>query len=149
MKPNAGPMQVKPFDDQGIFRQVLSEFYAMRRSLGGRQGGAWEPPTDVYETDRDIVIKVSIPGVSPNQVAVKCNGEVITIGGFRRGPDPGSVLTYHQMEIRNGYFERRIVIHKPFDPNGATARYKDGFLYVFVPKAPKLVRHVLTIRLTT
>ena len=55
--------------------------------------------------------------------------------------------TYHQMEIRNGYFERRIVIHTPFDPNGATAEYADGFLCVLIPKAPELVRHVLSIRL--
>ncbi|KPK65972.1 MAG: hypothetical protein AMK73_01430 [Planctomycetes bacterium SM23_32] len=147
MTPNAGPIRARPLDDHNVFRQFLHDFYSLRRSLRGHRRDVWEPPTDVYETEQDIVIKMSIPGVKPQQVAVECNGEVLTICGVRKGPDPGSVRTYHQMEIRNGYFERRIVIHRPFDSSGAKARYEDGFLYVFIPKAPELVRHVLTIKL--
>jgi len=137
----------KPLDDSSVFREFLSEFYAVQRTLRSRGSDVWEPPTDVYETEGYIVIKVSVPGVKPSQVAVEFNGEIITICGVRKGPNPASVWTYHQMEIRNGYFERRIAIHKPFDPSRARAQLKDGFLYVLVPKAPELVRHVLTIRL--
>lgn len=136
-----------PLDERSLFHQLLHDFYATRRSLRGHYRDIWEPPTDVYETDEHIVIKVSIPGVKPDEVAVECNGEVLTICGVRRGPDAGVVRTYHQMEIRNGYFERRIVLRIPFDPRGATARYEDGFLYVFLPRATESVRHVLSIRL--
>jgi HSP20 family protein len=131
---------------RSLFRQFLQEFHAMRRSLRGHYRDVWHPPTDVYETDKDIVIKMSVPGIRTDQVAVECNGDVITICGVRKGPGPGSVRTYHQLEIRNGYFERRIVLHIPFDPNGATARYEDGFVYVVIPKAAELVRHVLSIK---
>jgi HSP20 family molecular chaperone IbpA len=147
MKSDVRLVQARPFDSHGLLRQLLGDLHAMQRSLGGCQGRAWEPPTDVYETDKDVVIKVSIPGVSLNQCRVTVNGEVVTVCGVRNGPDPGSVVTYHQMEIRNGYFERHIVVHKPFDPDRATGRYEDGFLYVFIPKAPELVRHLVTIRL--
>jgi len=148
MKPYPGAVGLGPLQDNPQFQRFLNDFYAMRRRLGGRRRQTWEPRTDVYETDAHIVIKVAIPGVAQDQLAVKVNGEVITICGYRPGPDPGTVRAYHQMEIHNGYFERRIVLHKPFDPNGATARYTEGFLYVHVPKAPELVRHVLAIRVT-
>ena len=147
MDPYTSAVRAKPVDDRGLFRQFLNDFYAMRRRLGSRHGDVWQPPTDVYETQEHIVIKVSIPGVRPAQAVVQFNGELIRISGVRRGPDPGSVLTYHQMEIRNGYFERSIIVHRPFNPDGARAEYKDGFLYVYVPKAPELVRHVLSITL--
>ncbi len=137
-----------PPEPEDGFGRLLSEFYTMRRSLGGTRGSAWQPKTDVYETDEQIVIKADLAGLDADQVAVKVNGEVITICGYRRGPDPNSVVAYHQMEIHNGYFERRIAIHKAFDPDKATARYENGFLYVNVPKAPRMVRHVLTLRIS-
>ena len=112
-----------------------------------RMRRVWHPPTDVYETRDDIVIKMSVPGIRRNQVTVACEGETVTICGWRGGPDPATVVTYHQMEIRNGYFERQVVLHRPFDPADARARYEDGFLFVHVPKAEKLIRQVLTIRL--
>jgi HSP20 family protein len=148
MQTEPGLIRTRPLDEENMFRQFLRDFHTMRRGLRGRRRDAWQPPTDVYETDRDIVIKVCIPGVRPEQVAVECNGEVFTICGVRRGPDAANVRTYHQMEIRNGYFERRVVIHRPFDPSEAKARYEDGFLYVIVPKAAELVRHVITIKLS-
>lgn len=138
--------RLRPRDVRDVFRQFQQDFYAMRRRLGSRHGDVWHPATDVYETDTDIIIKMSLPGVKPDQVTIGCNGEIITICGVRGGPDPATVLTYHQMEIRNGYFERRIVLHRAFDPAEAFARYDDGFLYVNIPKAEEPTRHVLTIK---
>jgi len=147
MTPNAGRLDVRPSSDDSVFREFLSEFRVARGRLRGSQPGCWEPPADVYETDSDIVIKVCIPGVSRNELKVNVNGDVVTICGVRRGADAGSVVCYHQMEILNGYFERRIRVRTPFDPQATTARYRDGFLYVLLPKAQELVRHVLTVRL--
>jgi HSP20 family protein len=147
MDPESPKVLVRPLDERSIFDQFLHDFYSARRGLRGHYRDIWEPPTDVYETDEHIVIKVSIPGVRPDQVSVECNGEVLTICGVRRGPGPGVVRRYHQMEIRNGYFERRIVLHIPFDPHNATARYEDGFLCVFLPRSAESVRRVLSIRL--
>ena len=70
---------------------------------------------------------------------------VITACGVRRVPDPGSVLRYHQMEIRSGYFERRVILHTPLDPRGAHWDYEDGFLFIYIPKAVEQVRHVFSM----
>jgi len=147
MKPESKAVYARPLDEHDLLHQFLRGFYATRLSLRGHYRDVWEPPTDVYETETDIVIKVCIPGVNADEISVQCNGEVLTICGVRRGPDPGTVRTYHQMEIRNGYFERKIILHMPFDPGGARARYEDGFLYVLLPRAPEAVRRVVSIRL--
>ena len=147
MTPDTDFRLMRPRDVHDLFRHFQDDFYALRRRLGGRQVDVWHPPTDVYETAADIVIKMSIPGVRPEYINIGCNGATITICGMRRGPDPGTVLTYHQMEIRNGYFERRIVLHKGFNPAEATARYEDGFLYVNIPKAEEGIPEVLTIEI--
>ena len=148
MKLEGLPVRARPQHGHDLFRDELEDFYTLRRSLGSRHGDVWQPPTDIFETDRDIVIKMSIPGVRTTEVAVEVNGDTVTICGVRKGPDPGTVLKYHQMEIRNGYFERRLVLHIPFNPDAMHAEYRDGFAYVFIPKALQAVRHVVSIRLT-
>jgi HSP20 family protein len=148
MKLNRNPARARPVHGNDFFRDVLEDFYNLRRSLGSRHGDVWQPPTDIYETERDIVIKMSVPGIKATEVIVEVNGNAVTICGVRKGPDPGTVLKYHQLEIRNGYFERRLILHIPFDPEGMRAEYRDGFAYVYIPKAQQPVRHVVSIRLS-
>jgi HSP20 family protein len=147
MELNGDPVRAKPTHGSDFLRSMLEDFYNLRRSLGSRQGDVWQPPTDIYETDSDIVIKMSIPGIKTSQVAVEVNGNAVTVCGVRKGPDPGTVLKYHQLEIRNGYFERRLVIHIPFDPDNMRAEYRDGFAFIYVPKAHQPAHHAVSIRL--
>jgi HSP20 family protein len=147
MKPESGAVRSRAMSDRDMFREFLHDFYNVRRNLRGRSPDVWQPPTDVYETVEEIVIKVCLPGVKAAQIAVEFNGQVVKICGARNGPDPSSVVAYHQMEIRNGYFERKVMLHKPFDPRGARGEYSDGFLYIRVPKSTQEVGHVLSIRL--
>jgi len=147
MQTDPTPVRASAMDDSTAFHQFLDDFHALRRSIRSRRRDVWHPPTDVYETDDEIIIKMSIPGVKQPNVAVEVNGEQITIYGMRRAPDHSRVRTYHQMEIRNGYFERAIALRKPFDPSRAKAKLQDGFLYVCIPKATEMVRHTLRIRL--
>jgi len=107
----------------------------------------WHPPTDVYETERDVVIKMCLPGIRASQVAVHFNGEAVTICGVRRPADLRNVRAYHQMEIRNGYFERRVVVQRAYDPHAARWRYEDGFLSVMLPKVGQPVVHILSVKI--
>jgi len=141
-------MHTRPLDERDFLRHFLDGLHARQRALRGSRGDVWRPRTDVYETDSEIVIKMSVPGVNPHEIGIDCNGEVITIYGVRRDPSHDAVRTYHQMEIRNGYFERRIAIHKPFDPREARGAYRDGFLYLYVPKVAEVIHHVLSIRVS-
>ena len=147
MKPDLGGARMRAMDDREVFREFLHDFYTVRRGLRGRSPDVWQPPTDVYETHSEIIIKVCLPGVSADEIMVEFNGQVAKICGVRQGPDPAGVVAYHQMEIRNGYFERKIMLHKPFDPRRARGRYADGFLYIHVPKAPEQVEYVVSVRL--
>jgi HSP20 family protein len=147
MKPDLGGVSSRAVDDRDVFREFLHDFYNVRRNLRGRSPDVWQPPTDVYETSDEIVIKVCLPGVRADQIMVEFNGGVVKICGVRKGPDPSDVVAYHQMEIRNGYFERKVMLHKPFDPRRARGEYADGFLFIRVPKATEETGYVMSIRL--
>jgi len=140
-------IRARPMGERSLFDEFLDGFYDVQRRMRNRPRDVWHPPTDVYETDDDIVIKMSIPGVNPSDVEINCSGKALTIWGRRECANPGEVRTYHQIEIRNGRFERHIAINRPFDPTGAYGEYRDGFLYVYVPKAPESRRVGVSIRI--
>ena len=140
-------IQVRAGNEFGIARRMMDDFYAFRKMLGARTRDVWMPPTDMYETRDEIVIKMSLPGIKTTNVRVMFNDEEIIVNGYRApSHDPG-VVAYHQMEIRNGYFERRVVVQKLINPEAATAEYHDGFLWVRVPKGGTAVARVFTIHL--
>jgi len=149
MRQRTDPLAARHRDDRDVFARFHAEQFSLRRIPGGLRRDVWHPATDVYETADELVLKLALAGINPEEVTIECEGQSINVSGTRKGPDPGTVVTYHQMEIRNGCFERRIVLHRPFDPSGARARYKDGFLFIFVPKARKPVAKVLTVKLNT
>jgi HSP20 family protein len=104
---------------------------------------------DVFETDAAVVLKLSLPGVKACDVRITYEGDVVTISGCREAEPEPDLVAYHRMEIRNGYFERRVIIQKPINPEEAEAEYRNGFLKLSIPKtsAPKQRVYTLKIRL--
>jgi len=147
MPQRSEPVRVQAMDEFEALRRLMDEFSSFRKMMGARGSDVWMPPTDVFETYEDIVIKMSVPGVKLKDIRILFNGEVMTIGGFRDASPGPEVVAYHQMEIRHGYFERTIVFHKPVNPEAYRWEYQEGFLWIWIPKAEEQVRRVLTIRL--
>jgi HSP20 family protein len=99
----------------------------------------WHPPTDVYETDEKIVVRVEIAGMREGEVSVNFDHHILSINGVR--PEVPEKRAFHQMEIFFGEFNSDIEIPVPIDSPHIQAEYQDGFLLVFLPKAsPKKIQ---------
>lgn len=129
------------------FRHMAEGFFGSSRGLQNRRGDAWEPPMDVFETDTAVVLKLSLPGVNACDVRITYEGDVVTVCGHREAEPEPDLVAYHRMEIRNGYFERRVIIQKPIDLQNADAEYKDGFLKLSIPKARTRKQRVYTLKI--
>ena len=69
---------------------------------------AWEPPADVYEDDREIVIVIAMPGVSAERIQVLSEPGALVVRGTRPLPLVGPGHAVRRLEIPHGRFERRI-----------------------------------------
>jgi HSP20 family protein len=99
----------------------------------------WHPPTDVYETEEKIVVRVEIAGMHEGEVSVNFDHHILSINGTR--PEVPEKRAFHQMEIFFGEFSSDIEIPVPIDTAQIQAEYLDGFLRVFLPKAtPKKIQ---------
>jgi HSP20 family protein len=68
---------------------------------------SWEPPVDVFETERDLWILVALPGVGAAELRIAVSEGVVIVAGERRLPVQARAVI-HRLEIPHGSFERRI-----------------------------------------
>jgi HSP20 family protein len=69
---------------------------------------AWEPPVDVLETERAVLVLIALPGVDFTEVkALITQGELL-ISGHRTYPAEMRTAIIHRLELPQGRFERRI-----------------------------------------
>jgi len=121
-------------------RRLSDEALLQMFRVPGMPQDTWSPRVDVYETDDDIIVKVSASGVRPKDIdiSLSADGRHLTVRGLRAEDDNEKRVRrrYYQLEIYYGPFER--IIHLPadiaVDRNRLRASYKDGFLRVVLPK---------------
>ncbi|MGD0751473.1 MAG: Hsp20/alpha crystallin family protein [Anaerolineales bacterium] len=93
---------------------------------------AWSPPTDVFETENNFVVRVEAAGMSESDFTINAEDNFLVISGVRS--EPPEWRSYRQMEIRFGEFSTAIELPLGVDVSKADADYKDGFLNVILPK---------------
>jgi HSP20 family protein len=115
----------EPFEDLWPFRRVVSD-------------GAWTHGNlalDMYETDKDVVVKLALPGVKPEDIDVSLLGDVLTIKGEVKSEEHAEKRDYIHQEQRYGQFERRVVLPAQVVADEAKAEFEHGVLTLNLPKA--------------
>ena len=98
----------------------------------------WRPPTDVYEVEDALVVRVEIAGMRENDFAIYLDGLILAIRGAR--PDIPERRAYHQMEIPFGEFATEVELPFQVDVDQILATYTNGFLRILLPRVqPKQI----------
>ncbi|MFA0753152.1 MAG: hypothetical protein IMHGJWDQ_000923 [Candidatus Fervidibacter sp.] len=105
-------------------------------------GSRWEPAIDVCEDEEAYHIVVDVAGVEERDLDVEYhpNGTLV-IRGVRRPPMTGAVQCL-VLEIPYGAFERQILLPTSVNADSITATYRNGLLYIRVPKLVKSAERV-------
>lgn len=98
----------------------------------------WTVALDVSETDDLYTVKASLPGVSPDDVELTLEDNVLTIKGEMKSDETVEEAKYHVRERRYGSFSRSIRFPVMVDSNGVGATYENGVLTLSVPKAEEV-----------
>ena len=100
---------------------------------------AWRPPTDVYETDSAIIIRVEVAGMREADFTISLVERSLTIRGIRQ--DTTERRAYHQLEIAFGEFNTEVELPYTVISDKVEAVYRDGFLRITLPIAqPKHIK---------
>jgi len=82
------------------------EFFRPARSAARLP--TWEPPVDILETGRQVLVLVALPGVDPDRVEVAIDGSDLVVAGTRVLPGELRTAMIHRLELPQGQFARRV-----------------------------------------
>ncbi|NUQ57054.1 MAG: Hsp20/alpha crystallin family protein [Candidatus Paceibacter sp.] len=127
----------KPFDMDRFFDD---EFFAPLVG-GGR------PSMDVYETEKDVVAEVSLPGIDPSKVEISVRNDVLEISGHTEEKKEEKGKDYWRKEIRTGSFDRVVRLPVAVKEDKVEASYEKGVLKIVMPKAEEKAEKKVRIKI--
>jgi HSP20 family protein len=115
-----------------VFGSFLGQPWSASAGTQGQTG--WAPSVDVYETDKEIVIKADVPGVEPEDLELYCTPDAVVLRGETRHADERHEGSIHRTERSYGRFERQIPLPPGARPDEAKANFRNGVLELRIPK---------------
>ncbi len=116
-----------------------SQISGGKRRRNGVRTHIWRPPTDVFETEEAVIVRVEIAGMREDDFSISLSGDQLTVRGNR--PDVHERRAYHQMEIFFGEFNTEVKLPAPILADQVVAEYQAGFLRLMFPKdKPKKIK---------
>jgi HSP20 family molecular chaperone IbpA len=95
----------------------------------------WQPPADVLETEREVLILVALPGVDPDAVEAAIEDGALWVAGVRALPSELRSAAIHRMELPQGRFERRVPLPPGRYSTAVRRSFAEGCLLVRLDKA--------------
>ncbi len=124
----------------------ISEWNRMRELGSGRIGPetghedrrrthatAWVPSTDVFAKSGNLVIRVSLSGVYPEDVEITLSNDVLTVSGERRSElEDEEEETFYVRERYYGAFRRSWTLPAGINEDDISADFENGLLEITV-----------------
>ncbi len=94
----------------------------------------WRPPTDVYETQEEIIVVIELAGVAEDDMSVTLFSDLLVVEGIRKQPMLEDMNACHQLGIKYGDFRSEVPLSDPVDQDNVNAEYKNGLLKIVLQK---------------
>jgi len=132
----------EPFRDLISLREAMDRLFeeSFVRPRAGWLAplGAESLALDVYETDQDVVVKSSVPGVKPEDIDITITGDTLTIKGETKAEEKVEKANYIRQERRYGAFSRSVTLPTSIVAEQAKAEFEHGVLTLTLPKAEEV-----------
>ena len=108
--------------------------------------GAGLPALDIFQTDKEVVVKAGLPGVKGDDVQISIANGMLSIRGEVKEQEDERKGTYHLRERRYGSFARSISLPTDVDVDKAHAEFEDGVLTLTLPKSEQVKPKTISIK---
>ena len=102
-----------------------------------------EPALDVYTTAEDVVARIALPGVKPEDVEITITDDRVAISGSFKEEQETEEQGYLHRELSRGAFQRSFTVPTAVRSDDAKAVFRDGVLTLTMPRTEEVkARHV-------
>ena len=113
------------------------------------------PAAELTETKEALILKLELPGIKTADIDIEATAKSISISGERKSEEKaesediahlGEAVSF-RTEFRYGNFKRVIPLPVRIQNTEVEAEYKDGILYLTLPKAEAEKNKVVKVNL--
>lgn len=130
-------MRMGNLGNRNEFDDIVNRWFG-DHSWGQWPAGGFNVPTDVFHTDDRLVIRMELPGVSPDDVDVTIQENVLLINGTRKFPFDADKVRFVRRGTFYGDFTQKVALGKGLNVEGISANYDNGVLEVTIPYAEEV-----------
>jgi HSP20 family protein len=134
-------------------REMVRMSDAMDRLFDNIYGNGWRdsdlidsPSVDLYQTDNEIVVKASLPGMKADDIQISVVGDVLTLRGEINLEEEVKDASYHIRERHSGSFSRSMPLPTGVQADKAKAEFENGVLTLTLPKAEETRPKTITVK---
>jgi HSP20 family protein len=132
---------LEPLAELRIMQEQMNRLFELTRArLCGESSdqGVWQPPVDIFESEREVVVKMELPEVRQEDIEVHLAEGVLTIHGERRLDRADEQHSYHRIERSYGPFRRSFAIPEQVAEEQIEISCAEGVLKIILPKSAVL-----------
>jgi HSP20 family protein len=132
------PSMFRDFDE--LFRDFAAPMVDTERTT------AVLPAADVVETEKRVELRLDMPGVDPEQIEVKLDGNLLTVSAERKNERTEQSKGWIRQERAWGTFTRSFTLPNTLDGSKPEATYRHGVLTVSLPKKEEVLPRTLKVK---
>ncbi|OFW72012.1 MAG: hypothetical protein A2Y55_05825 [Actinobacteria bacterium RBG_16_68_12] len=130
-----------PFQDLDVIerrmRRMLEDFGVAPAPL---------PAADMYETEKELVVELDVPGFDEKELALEVSDSTLTIKGEHAKEKEEKEKSFYLHERMEKHFERRFKLPPEADLDHVEAKFHTGVLEVHVPKIEQVKARKIEIK---
>ncbi len=139
-------IRFEPMREMITLREAMDRLFNDAFTPSSFAGSLQVPAVDLYQTENDVVVKASLPGLKAEDVQITITGEVLTLKGEFKQKEDVKEKAYHLREQRYGAFERTFALPIEVVADKAKAEFENGILTVTLPKAEEVKPKMITVK---
>ncbi|GIV41137.1 MAG: heat-shock protein Hsp20 [Vicingaceae bacterium] len=118
-----------------IFDEFFGSDWLPKRTVGFNV-----PAVNVKETDKSFEIEMAVPGMKKEDLNIDLENDVLTIWAEQKDEKEDKNENYTRREFHYSSFRRSFQLpEQVVDAKKIDAEYKDGILYIHIPKKQEAI----------
>lgn len=135
-----------PFRQLNELREEMGRLWEQTWSMRPWDRGYYGPRTDIYQTEKEVVVTAELPGIeSPDDVEITVDEDSITIRGEIKRSREVEDRNYFHQERFYGSYVRTLPLPVSVKAEEAKASYRNGILEIRIPKAEQQRRKTIRV----
>lgn len=131
---------------EAMDRLLNDAFPGYERRSAGWGDGSVEMPLDVYQTDREYVVKAALPGVKPEQIEVNVIRDTLSIKARAEMDREVKEEDWLLRERRYNSFSRTITLPTELQSDRVEATMESGILTLKLPKSDAVLPRSIKVQ---